>query len=133
MALTLRLNLGNFPSPNVVASTLHAARQAMLRNIAVQMETGATDRARGPAGSAPGAYPIPARTGAFLRGFAVQIGDNSVVIGNDREYARALHEGFHPYGNEDARPIPGRPYFEDAVKALDIERAEAAWWQAVNA
>ncbi|WP_349782314.1 hypothetical protein [Xanthomonas arboricola] len=133
MAVMFRLDMSGFASPNIVASTLHAARQALLRNIAVQMETGVTDRARGAAGAAAGSYPIPARTGAFLRGFTVQIGDTSVAIANDRVYARALHDGFQPYGNEDARPIPARPYFEDAAKAIDFARAQDAWWQAVNA
>ncbi len=98
---------------------------AMLRSLAIQAVRAAEKRARGPGTAKPGAYPIPIRTGTFRRGFGFEANDQRSIAFNTSAYAGALHAGFKPYGNVHARPIPARPYFDDAQDDLDIDAAAA--------
>ncbi|MBB5885469.1 hypothetical protein DYQ93_11430 [Xanthomonas sp. LMG 8992] len=109
------------------ARALPASRRALLRNIVIQAENAAMDLAKGPGDAPPGAYPIPVRTGTFRRGFGFEIRDSTAVLFNATAYAGAIHAGYHPYGNPHARPIPARPYFDDALKRIDMEAAARAW------
>jgi len=104
-----------------------AARKALLRMLATRLEGHALDLSKG--GSAPGDYPIPVRSGKFRGAFGIRVSDRSAVVFNDSNYARAIHEGYQPYGNPHARPIPARPYFSDAFDRLDLDEAHAAWEQ----
>lgn len=118
-------------------NALQPANRDLLRELAIQVARGARMRANGPAmgqvrarrGRLPGAgsYPIPVRTGTFGRGFGWKVGRDNAIVFNDTAYARALHDGFRPYGNPHAMAIPARPYFDDAMDDLDIDAAFAAW------
>jgi len=121
------------------ASAVQPSTRELLRELAIQTVRGARQRANGPAqgqvrarrGKLAGAgdYPIPVRTGTFGRGFGFKVMADSAIVFNDTRYARPLHDGFRPYGNPHATAIPARPYFDDAVEALDIDAAHAAWQQ----
>lgn len=111
------------------------ARQGLLRSLAVQTQKGAEERSRG--GAAPGSYPIPVRTGNFLRGFGFELLDDKAVVFNTAKrkgayYARAIHAGHQPYGNPHAMAIPPRPFFDDALDNLDFDAAEAAWLRGIE-
>jgi len=113
-----------------MSSAARAVRPSMrdlLRALAVQTENHASDLSKGPASAPPGDYPIPIRTGTHRRAFGFEVGDNFSVVFNSGRAARALHDGFRPYGNPHARPIPARPYFDDALKRLDLDAALAAF------
>lgn len=113
------------------AVSVPRARQAMLRILAIQTEREAVRLSSG--GGAPGAYPIPVRSGFFRRGFGFELQDRKAIIFNAADtYARALHDGFRPYGNPAAMPIQPRPYFDDALLSIDIEAAAAEWEQQIN-
>ena len=34
-------------------------------------------------------------------------------------YARAIHDGFHPYNNTGARPVAARQFLSDAAESVD--------------
>ena len=111
----------------VAAHAMPRASRAVLRNLAVQAYNQAQDKAQGSGAAAPGAYPIPMRTGYFHGAFGFEVGDDTAVVFNSALYAVPLHDGFKPYGNPHAAPIPGRPYFDDALNELDIDAAHAAF------
>jgi hypothetical protein len=109
------------------ATAIEPSRDWLLRWLAAQVETRATELASGPASAEPGSYPIPVRTGRFRRDFVIDIRPPRAVVANQAQYARALHEGFRPYGNPSATPIPARPYFSDALDGLDLDEAHRRW------
>jgi hypothetical protein len=50
-----------------------------------------------------------------------------MVVFNDTPYARAVHEGFHAYGNPNAPYYAPRRFLTDAVDAIDAaERLQQA-------
>lgn len=103
------------------------AQRAVLKNLALQVYSTANDLSIGPGSAAPGAYPIPMRTGAFRNAFGFELGDDFAIVFNESgAKARGLHNGFKPYGNPHARPIPPRPYFSDALARLDLDAATRA-------
>lgn len=109
------------------ARNSRAAARALMRSLAIQLQRAAVKRSSGPNTAAPGAYPIPRRTGTHARGFAIELSDRSAIVFNANVYARSLHDGFKPYGNPHAKVIPARPYFDDAMeKDLDVDAALAA-------
>lgn len=126
-----------FDAQEMILATGNAERavrpstRALLRNLAIQVERKANALAKGPGSAAPGAYPIPIRTGRFRRGFGFKVGEREATVFNDSVYALALHGGFRPFGNPHAAPIAARPYFDDAMEAIDLDAAWAAW-QAAN-
>lgn len=113
------------------------AQRAVLKNLALQVYSTAMDLATG---SGPvGSYPIPEPTGHFRRSFGFESGDDFAIVWNDAGgpikgggrakdgvKARGLHNGFIPFGNPHARPIPPRPYFSDALSRLDLDAATRA-------
>lgn len=103
----------------------NVARRAVLTNLVVQAEGHAMDLSRG--GSEPGDYPIPVRTGRFRGAFGWVVSDDSATLSNEANYSRAIHDGYQPYGNPHARPIPPRPYFTDALARVDVDAAFDAW------
>ncbi len=122
-----------FDAREMILVTGNAARavrpstRELLRILAIQAEGHAIDLSKGPGTAKPGAYPIPIRTGTHRRGFGFKVNERDAIVFNTGVYARALHDGFKPYGNPHARPIPARPYFDDAIARLDLDAAWDAW------
>lgn len=122
-----------FDAQEMILVTGNAARairpstRELLRNLAKQAEGHAMDLAKGPGTAKAGAYPIPIRTGNFRRGFGFQVNADNAIVFNTSVYAKALHDGFKPYGNAHARPIAARPYFDDALDKLDLDKAFRDW------
>lgn len=105
---------------------MQPAARDFLRALAIQTEGIATDLSSGSPSAAAGSYPIPVRTGMHRRAFGFELQDNRAIVFNTGVAARALHDGFKPYGNPHARPIPPRPYFTDALTRLDLDAAARA-------
>lgn len=102
------------------------ARRALLANLAAQAERHAIAQASG--GKAPPrSMPIPQRSHVFRNSFGTQVGDTRAVVYNQSRYARALHEGFRPYGNTHVIPVPARPYFDNAIELVDVDRAQTVF------
>ena len=102
------------------------AARAFMRSLAIQTQRGAVRLSSGPGAAKPGAHPIPVRTGTHRRAFGIEVDQVRAVVFNAGIGAQALHEGFRPYGNPHARPIPPRPYFDDALDDIDLDVAQAA-------
>lgn len=102
------------------------AATAFMRSLAIQTQRGAVRRSSGPSAAPAGAYPIPVRTGTHRRAFGIEVDQFRAVVFNAGIGAQALHDGFRPYGNPHTRPIPARPYFDDALDDLDLDVAQAA-------
>ncbi len=115
------------------ATLIPAARIALLRNLGIQAVRTATRLTGGPGTAKPGEYPIPIRTGTLRRGNNFEVKGNTSIVFNETVYARANHEGFRPYGNPHAHPIPARTYFADAIDALDLQAAADAWNKTMGA
>jgi hypothetical protein len=109
------------------ARAVRPSTKALVGNLAKQWVKAARKLASGPGTAAAGAYPIPIRTGTFRRGFGSKILEDHAIGFNTSVQARALHEGFKPYGNPHARPIPARPYADDALDQLDLDQAFKDW------
>jgi hypothetical protein len=100
---------------------------AGLRDIAITVERAAVKNTGGPGSAAPGSYPVPVRTGgAGLRGsIQSRFGARDSMVIATAVYARAIHEGFQPYGNPKARRIGGRPYLQNAIDSIDANEIMA--------
>lgn len=109
------------------AAAIPTARRTLLTRLAAHLERGAIERASGGGNAAPGDYPIPIRTGHFRRSFGMQVGLSHALVFNTSVYARAIHDGFHPYGNTRAERIAGRKYFDDALDAMDVPAIVETW------
>lgn len=120
------------------AAAIPTARRSLLTRLAGHLMRGAMEKSSGPASAPAGSYPIPIRTkrrrgqkastgGSFRGSFGLQVGLSQSVVFNTSLYARALHEGFQPYGNPHASPIPARRYFDDALNEMDIPEIVASW------
>lgn len=114
------------------ARRVPVANRALLRALAIQAQRHAVVLASGPGSAAAGDYPIPIRTGTFRRAFGIEAREREAVLFNTTEYARAIHEGFKPYGNPHATPIPGRPYFDDVLDMLRIDQEQGRWEAAIQ-
>lgn len=102
------------------------ATRALLVNLTAQAERRAVELASG--GNAPArSYPIPQRRNVFRNSFGIEVDERRGAVYNAARYAQALHDGFRPYGNTHAIPVPGRPYFRDALDRIDPESAQAAF------
>lgn len=100
------------------AAAIPAAVRRGTRNVLLAVEQKATANLSG--SGAPGSYPIPVRTGNLRRSMGVrQESDTVGYVFNRAVYARAHHEGFHPYGNKKAKRIPARPFLTNAAEAVD--------------
>lgn len=102
------------------------ARRALLANLAAQAERHAIEQASGGKAAAR-SMPIPQRSNVFRNSFGIEVGDDRAVTYNAARYARALHDGFHPYGNTHVIPVPARPYFDIAVQRVDVDRAQTVF------
>lgn len=98
-----------------------------LRDVAITVERAAAANLRGPKSAAPGSYPVPIRTAGGLRSkLQARFGQRESMVINSAIYARAVHDGFTPYGNPHARySIVPRPYLQDAVDSTDINEVMA--------
>jgi hypothetical protein len=91
-----------------------------LRDIAITVERGATKNTSGSGNAAPGSYPVPIRTGTLRRSIQSRFGARDAMVVAAAQYASAIHNGFTPYGNPNARlSYIGRPFLQDAVDAID--------------
>lgn len=97
-----------------------------LRDIAISVEREAVKNATGGKNDAPGSYPIPTPTGNLRRSIGSRFGANESMVIATAEYASAIHKGFTPYGNPNARKsYIGRPFLTDAVEAIDLQQVMA--------
>lgn len=97
-----------------------------LRDVAITVERAAAANLRGPKSAAPGSYPVPQRIGHLRKSLQSRFGQRESMVINSAIYARAVHDGFTPYGNPRARySIVPRPYLQDAVDATDIPEVMA--------
>ncbi len=99
---------------------------AGLRDVAITVERAAEKNLRGAGSAAPGSYPVPIRTGGGLRSkLQSRFDERQSMVINSAVYARAVHDGFKPYGNPHARAMPRRPYLQDAVDSIDANEIMA--------
>lgn len=111
-------NFGALPARfRARAAAVDGAIRIGLRNIGDKVEREANRNLSG--GGAPGAYPVPRRTGNLARSGGNVLGQRSVVVFNSAEYAGAVHEGFRAYGNPNAPFYPGREFLADAADKVD--------------
>lgn len=99
------------------SSAVDGAIRIGLRNIGNKVEREANRNLSG--GGAPGAYPVPRRTGNLARSLGNTLGQRSVVVYDSAEYAAAVHGGFRAFGNPAAPFYPGRPFLADAADKVD--------------
>lgn len=99
------------------ARKLDAAAARGLRKIITRVDREQVKRLSGGLADAPGAYPVPARTGHLRREtFFEMVGDTQAIAGNAATYAAAVHEAD---GGSSSAKFGRRPYLEDAVNAVD--------------
>ena len=97
-----------------------------LRDVAITVERAAAANLRGPKSAAPGSYPVPIRSNKLRLSLQSRFGQRESMVINSALYARAVHDGFTPYGNPHARySIVPRPYLQDAVDSTDISEVMA--------
>lgn len=90
-----------------------------MQRIAVLVEQNSTKRLAG--SGAPGAYPVPIRTGFLRRSMGSESDATSATVFNTAEYAGAIHAGYRPYGNPKANAIAARPFLADGTEETDIQ------------
>lgn len=100
-----------------------------LREIGRQVETKMKENLSGGEGDTPalsGSWPVPVRSNTLRSSTGVRTGRRMAEIWNDAHnpdtgafYARAIQEGFYPYGNTSLPRIPGRRYLDRAVASVD--------------
>lgn len=101
------------------AAAIASGVASAMRDITIGVEREAVKRLTG-GSKPPGSYPVPVRTGFLRRSMGSRYNTESGIVYNTAIYARAIHEGFSPYGNPRvAYPIGARPYMTDAVAAVD--------------
>lgn len=102
------------------ARGLDAALSRGVRKALLAVETEASKLLSGSASAEPGTYPVPIRRGTLRRSLGVrQLNAASGLVFNRAKYARAIHEGFTPYGNKKAKRVAARPFLADAVEKAD--------------
>ena len=90
-----------------------AGQRRFLLRLSATVERDATRNLSG--GGAPGAYPVPRRSGHLARSMGSEVGRRHAVVFNAATYGRAVHEGFHAYGNPNAPFYGPRRYLADAA------------------
>lgn len=96
-----------------------ALRKGM-RRLVLSVEQQAVKRLTGAGTAKAGSYPVPIRSGVLRRSMGVRIaGPMLGFVFNRAEYAKPIHDGFHPYGNKKAPWVMGRRFMDDAVDAVD--------------
>lgn len=112
------------------AAAIDGVVQRFLGDLASRVERGAVKNLSG--SGAPGAYPVPRRTGTLWRGMGIDAPQRTasgwrMVVFNDTRYALAVHEGFHAYGNPNAPFYGPRRFLTDAIAdANPAERLQQA-------
>ena len=107
------------------ADAIDGALRGFLADLAAAVDRGATQNLSG--GGAAGSYPVPRRTGNLARQQGHTVGRRQAVVWNAAPYARAVHEGFHAFGNPNAPYYGPRRYLTDAAdQANPIERLQQA-------
>ena len=113
------------------AEALDRVLPAFLRDLAQRVDRGAHARLSG--GSGAGDYPLQRVTGTLARGMGHRSGQRQAVVYNQavskkgKGYARAVHEGFHAYGNPNAPYYGPRRFLTDAVADENpVERLQQA-------
>lgn len=69
---------------------------------------------------APGAYPVPVRTGTLLGSLASEFDESSATVFATAEYAGSVITGYRAYGRPNGKVIPARPYLPDGINDTDI-------------
>lgn len=88
-----------------------------MRRALIAVEGAAADRLTG--SGAPGAYPVPVRTGFLRRALGSKlIGTDTGMVFNTADYAHAVHSGRVGlgYGRRGTRQVKPRPFLEDALR-----------------
>lgn len=102
------------------ARGLNAALARGVRKALLAVNIEASKLLSGSAAAEPGTYPVPIRSGHLHGGLGVrQLNAASGLVFNRAKYARAIHEGFTPYGNKKAKRVAARPFLADAVEKAD--------------
>ena len=94
-----------------------AALEDGVRRVAMAVDNAASERLSG--AGAPRTYPIPVRRGFLRRSGGYRAQGREAFVFNSAIYARAHHQGFRPYGNPRAKPVPARPFLRDAFDSVD--------------
>lgn len=68
----------------------------------------------------PRSYPVPIRTGNLRARLHRSIGPVRGEVSNDAIYAVKIHEGYQPWDNPRAVPVPPRPFLMNAAMAVDV-------------
>lgn len=104
----------------LMGRSMDAALRTGMHRLVLSVEREAAKRLRG-GDSKPRSYPVPQRPGSVLhRSMGTRIaGPMLGFVFNRAEYARAIHDGFFPYGNKKAPWVMGRRFLDDAVDAVD--------------
>ena len=99
------------------SARLTAALGRGLRRALLAVDIEHSKNLGGSGDAAPGTYPVPIRKGFLQRSRGTRmLGDTDAYVFNRAKYARAIHDGFQPYGNKRAARVGGRPYLSDAVE-----------------
>jgi hypothetical protein len=112
------------------ADAIGTAVHRFLQDVSARVDREQTRNLSG--SGAPGAYPVPRRTGNLARQAGHSVTRTQAVVWNAAPYARAVHEGFHAYGNPAAPYYGPRRFLSDAVATVDpIARLRAALAEAL--
>jgi hypothetical protein len=96
-----------------------AGLRAGLRRIALEVERRQVDNLSGGGTSPAGSYPVPIRSGNLRRSTGFRVEPLVAFVFNTALYARAIHNGFVPYGNGRNSKMRAREFLLDAGKATN--------------
>lgn len=110
----------------IMGRSLDGALQKGMRRLVLSVEREQVRNLGGSGGS--GDYPVPIRSGNLRRSAGSRVaGPLLGFVFNRATYARAIHEGFEPYNNPNARQVRARRFLDRAAEAVDggeiIQRA----------
>ena len=114
------------------AAAVDSSVRRFLLEVVSAVERGSKEQLAG--SGQPGAYPVPRRTGDLWRGMGIdaprRMGDGwQAVVFNDAPHARAVHEGFHAYGNPNAPYYGPRRFMTDTIGRVDPAARLQAWME----
>lgn len=102
------------------ANALDAALARGMKKALTAVNIEASKLLSGSAAAEPGTYPVPIRSGHLHGALGTRhLGGGVGLVFNRAKYARAIHEGFTPYGNKKAKRVAARPFLADAVEKAD--------------
>lgn len=110
----------------LMGRSLDSALQRGMRRLVLAVKREQVKNLGGSGG--PGDYPVPIRSGNLRLSAGSRVaGPLLGFVFNRATYARAIHEGFQPYNNQNARQIRARRFLDRAAEAVDsgeiIQRA----------